>query len=99
MPSTIATPISQIELTPDSAVRISGVSWQSYVALLQELGDQRPPPSLRKRSPTQVWAGLLSETSAELSFPMVGQILDCNFLMMEAVSPGLLCPHRPTQRY
>ncbi len=43
MPSTIATPISQIELTPDSAVRISGVSWQSYVALLQKLGDQRPP--------------------------------------------------------
>ncbi len=42
MTSTVATPISQIELTSDSAVRISGVSWQSYVALLQELGDQRP---------------------------------------------------------
>jgi len=37
----IATPISQIELTPGSAIRISGVTWEGYVALLKELGDDR----------------------------------------------------------
>ncbi len=40
MTSTIAAPISQIELTPDSAMLI-GMSWDSYLALLQELGDNR----------------------------------------------------------
>jgi Uma2 family endonuclease len=37
----IATPISQIEITPGSAIQIAGVSWESYIALLQELGDKR----------------------------------------------------------
>ncbi len=37
----VATPISQIELTPGSAIRIGGVTWDGYVALLQELGDDR----------------------------------------------------------
>lgn len=37
----IATPISQIELTPGSAIRISGVTWEGYIALLKELGDER----------------------------------------------------------
>jgi Uma2 family endonuclease len=37
----IATPINQIELTPGSALRISGVSWDRYVALLNQLGDDR----------------------------------------------------------
>jgi Uma2 family endonuclease len=37
----IATPISQIEITPGSAIQIAGVSWESYMALLQELGDKR----------------------------------------------------------
>lgn len=37
----IATHISQIELTPGSAIRISGVTWEGYIALLKELGDDR----------------------------------------------------------
>jgi Uma2 family endonuclease len=37
----IATPLSQIELTPGSAMQISGVNWESYIALMQELGDIR----------------------------------------------------------
>lgn len=41
MTATIATPISQIELTPGSAMRIGGVTWEGYIALLQELGDNR----------------------------------------------------------
>lgn len=42
MTAVLATPISQIELAPGSAIRIDGVSWESYIALLQELGDDRP---------------------------------------------------------
>jgi Uma2 family endonuclease len=38
----IATPLSNIELTPGSAMQISGVNWESYIALMQELGDTRP---------------------------------------------------------
>jgi Uma2 family endonuclease len=41
MTATIATPISQIELTPGSAIRIAGVSWNGYLALLQEMGEAR----------------------------------------------------------
>jgi Uma2 family endonuclease len=41
MTATLATPLSQIELTPGSALRISGVAWESYIALLAELGDNR----------------------------------------------------------
>jgi Uma2 family endonuclease len=37
----IATPLSQIELTPGSAMQISGVNWERYIALMQELGDTR----------------------------------------------------------
>jgi Uma2 family endonuclease len=37
----IATPLSNIELTPGSAIHISGVNWESYIALIQELGDTR----------------------------------------------------------
>ncbi|MDC0831585.1 hypothetical protein POG22_00990 [Geitlerinema sp. CS-897] len=37
----LATPLSQIELIPGSAIRVSGVSWESYIALLQELGENR----------------------------------------------------------
>ena len=37
----IATPLSKIELTPGSAMQISGVNWESYIALMQELGDIR----------------------------------------------------------
>ncbi|WP_404786980.1 Uma2 family endonuclease [Altericista sp. CCNU0014] len=37
----IATPLSQIELTPGSAMQISGVNWESYIALMQELGNNR----------------------------------------------------------
>jgi len=42
MTAGIATPISQIELAPGSAIRISGVTWEGYIALLNELGDERP---------------------------------------------------------
>ncbi|MDX2099605.1 MAG: Uma2 family endonuclease [Leptolyngbyaceae cyanobacterium bins.59] len=42
MTAVLATPISQIELAPGSAIRIDGVTWESYIALLQELGDDRP---------------------------------------------------------
>jgi Uma2 family endonuclease len=38
----IATPLSSIELTPGSAMQISGVNWERYIALMQELGDTRP---------------------------------------------------------
>jgi Uma2 family endonuclease len=41
MTAVLATPISQIELAPGSAIRIDGVTWESYIALLQELGDDR----------------------------------------------------------
>ena len=41
MTAVLATPISQIELAPGSAIRIDGVTWESYIALLQELGDNR----------------------------------------------------------
>ena len=41
MTAAIATPISQIELTPGSAIRIGGVTWEGYIALLKELGDDR----------------------------------------------------------
>jgi Uma2 family endonuclease len=37
----IATPLSTIELTPGSAIQIRGVTWESYIAFLQELGDAR----------------------------------------------------------
>jgi len=42
MSAVIATPINQIELSPDSAIRISGVTWEGYVALLKELSEKRP---------------------------------------------------------
>ena len=41
MTAAIATPITQIELLPGSAIRISGIPWDSYLSLLQELGDDR----------------------------------------------------------
>jgi len=42
MTAVLATPISQIELAPGSAIRIDGVTWESYIALLHEMGDDRP---------------------------------------------------------
>ncbi|NJM28173.1 MAG: Uma2 family endonuclease [Pseudanabaena sp. RU_4_16] len=41
MTVTLATPISQIELIPGSAILLSGITWEGYIALLQELGDTR----------------------------------------------------------
>jgi Uma2 family endonuclease len=41
MTATLATPLSQIELTPGSAIRITDVPWESYIALLSELGENR----------------------------------------------------------
>jgi Uma2 family endonuclease len=41
MAATLATPLSQIELTPGSAIRITDVTWESYIALLSELGENR----------------------------------------------------------
>jgi Uma2 family endonuclease len=37
----IATPLSKIELTPGSAMQISEVNWERYIALMQELGNAR----------------------------------------------------------
>jgi Uma2 family endonuclease len=41
MTAAIATPINQIKLTPGSALILSGLSWKTYEALLQDLGDNR----------------------------------------------------------
>ncbi|MCU0566054.1 MAG: Uma2 family endonuclease [Oculatellaceae cyanobacterium Prado106] len=41
MTAAIATPIHQIELMPGSAIRIADVTWESYLALLHQLGDDR----------------------------------------------------------
>jgi Uma2 family endonuclease len=38
----IATPINQIKFDPGSAMIISGLTWKTYEALLQDLGDNRP---------------------------------------------------------
>ncbi|MEA5451151.1 Uma2 family endonuclease [Leptolyngbya sp. CCNP1308] len=37
----LATPLSQIVLSPGSAMTVSGLSWQHYQLLLAELGDSR----------------------------------------------------------
>ncbi|MFM9267734.1 Uma2 family endonuclease [Tychonema sp. BBK16] len=42
MTAAIATPINHIKLTPGSAMIISGLTWKTYEALLQDLGDNRP---------------------------------------------------------
>lgn len=42
MTATIATPINQIKLTPGSAMILSGLTWKTYEALLQDLGSDRP---------------------------------------------------------
>ncbi|OLP16392.1 hypothetical protein BST81_21635 [Leptolyngbya sp. 'hensonii'] len=41
MTTVIATPISQIKLAPGSAISILGLTWKTYEALLQELGNDR----------------------------------------------------------
>jgi Uma2 family endonuclease len=41
MTVTLATPLSQIALSPGSAMTVSGLSWQHYQLLLAELGDDR----------------------------------------------------------
>lgn len=41
MTALLATPISQIELAPGSAIRVLDVTWEDYIALLKELGDDR----------------------------------------------------------
>lgn len=41
MSVTLATPLSQIALSPGSAMAVSGLSWQHYQLLLAELGDNR----------------------------------------------------------
>ncbi len=42
MTTAIATPINHIKLAPGSAMIISGLTWKTYEALLQDLGDNRP---------------------------------------------------------
>jgi Uma2 family endonuclease len=42
MTAAIATPINHIKLAPGSAMIISGLTWKTYEALLQDLGDNRP---------------------------------------------------------
>lgn len=41
MTSILATPLSQIELTPGSALQIAGLTWERYGLLLSELGENR----------------------------------------------------------
>ncbi len=41
MTRAIAPPIDRIELTPGSAICIGGINWDEYIALLQQLGDDR----------------------------------------------------------
>ncbi len=41
MPIILATPINQIELMPGSAIRLTDITWESYLALLQDLMDNR----------------------------------------------------------
>lgn len=41
MTITLATPLSEIMLSPGSAMTITGLSWQHYQLLLAELGDNR----------------------------------------------------------
>jgi Uma2 family endonuclease len=41
MTAAIPAPISQIELTPGSTIQISGVIWEDYLLLLEQLGDHR----------------------------------------------------------
>ncbi|MBD0312516.1 MAG: Uma2 family endonuclease [Microcoleus sp. T3-bin5] len=41
MTAAIATPINHIKLAPGSAMIISGLTWKTYEALLQDLGDNR----------------------------------------------------------
>jgi Uma2 family endonuclease len=41
MTTVIAAPISQIKLAPGSAMAIAGLTWKTYEALLQEMGENR----------------------------------------------------------
>jgi Uma2 family endonuclease len=41
MTTAIAPPLDRIELTPGSAICIGGVDWAGYIALLQQLGENR----------------------------------------------------------
>jgi Uma2 family endonuclease len=41
MTSAILAPIHQIELTPGSAICISGINWDEYLALVEQLGEDR----------------------------------------------------------
>ncbi|KAM3090296.1 Uma2 family endonuclease [Phormidesmis sp. 146-35] len=41
MTTVIAAPISQIKLAPGSAIAIAGLTWKTYEALLQEMGENR----------------------------------------------------------
>lgn len=41
MTVTLATPLSQLVLSPGGAVTVSGLTWQHYQLLLAELGEQR----------------------------------------------------------
>ncbi len=41
MTSAILAPIHQIEITPGSAICIGGIGWDEYLALLQQLGEDR----------------------------------------------------------
>jgi Uma2 family endonuclease len=42
----IATPLPKIELSPGSHILISGVTWEQYESLLEELGEERRVPRI-----------------------------------------------------
>jgi Uma2 family endonuclease len=41
MTAAIATPLSQIQISPGSAIQLTGITWQHYLALIEELGNDR----------------------------------------------------------
>jgi Uma2 family endonuclease len=41
MTAAIATPLSQIRISPGSAIQLTGLTWQHYLALIEELGNDR----------------------------------------------------------
>ncbi len=81
MTAAIATPIYQINLTPGSAIQINGLSWDDYLTVLEQLGDQRSTrvaydhgvleirmPGQRHESINRVLAAIVLTLADELGF-------------------------------
>jgi Uma2 family endonuclease len=81
MTATIATPIHQINLIPGSAIQINGLSWDDYLAVLEQLEDRRSTrlaydhgeleirmPSQRHESINRVLAAIVLTLADEMGF-------------------------------